>query len=102
MFCITGANRHDSVVFEDLIDALPAVAGKRGRHRRLPGKLHADKGYDYARWRAHLRRTGIQDRIARKGIERNDRIGRHRWMVDHLNAAIGLLSPQVIVFLARL
>ena len=23
MFCVTGANRHDSVVFEPLVDALP-------------------------------------------------------------------------------
>ena len=28
MFCVTGANRHDSVVFEELVDALPAVGGK--------------------------------------------------------------------------
>ena len=37
MFCVTGANRHDSVVFDELIDALPAVAGKRGRPRHRPG-----------------------------------------------------------------
>lgn len=80
IFCVTGANRHDSVVFEELVDALPAVGGKRGRPRRWPEKLHADKGYDYPRCRAHLKRRGIQDRIARKGIERNDRLGRHRWV----------------------
>ena len=82
MFCVTGANRHDSVVFEQLVDALPDVRGKRGRPRRWPGKLHADKSYDFARCRAHLRRRGIVDRIARRGIERNDRLGRHRWVVD--------------------
>ncbi|SMQ98495.1 tis1421-transposase a [Xanthomonas fragariae] len=26
--CVTGANRHDSVVFEELIDALPPIGGK--------------------------------------------------------------------------
>ena len=25
MFCVTGANRHDSVIFEQLVDALPLV-----------------------------------------------------------------------------
>ncbi|WP_198973204.1 transposase, partial [Xylophilus sp. ASV27] len=74
------------VVFEDLVDALPAVGGKPGRPRRRPGKLHADKGYDYPRCRVHLKRRGIQDRIARKGIERNDRLGRHRWVVERTHA----------------
>jgi IS5 family transposase len=86
MFCVTGANRHDSVVFEQLVDALPAIGGRRGRPQRWPQKLHADKGYDYAHCRAHLRRRGILDRIARKGIERNDRLGRHRWVVERTHA----------------
>jgi hypothetical protein len=28
VFCVTGANRHDSVVCDELVDALPAIAGK--------------------------------------------------------------------------
>jgi len=43
---VTGANRHDSIVFEDLVDAIPAVPGLSGRPRSRPDKLHADKGYD--------------------------------------------------------
>jgi len=66
MFCVTGANRHDSVVFEELIDAMPGAGGKRGRPRRWPDKLHADKGYDFARCRDHIKRRGIQDRIAQR------------------------------------
>lgn len=46
-FCVTGANRHDSVVFEELVDSLPEIGGKRGRPRRWPEKLHADKAYDF-------------------------------------------------------
>ena len=97
MFCVTGANRHDSVVFEALVDALPAVGGKPGRPRRWPGKLHADKGYDFARCRAHLKRRGIQDRIARRGIERNVRLGRYRWGVERTHswlAAFGKLRTR--------
>lgn len=86
MFCVTAANRHDSVVFDELVDALPAVAGKPGRPRRWPGKLHADKEYDYSRCSAHLKRRGIKDRIARIGIERNDRLGRHRCGVERTHA----------------
>jgi IS5 family transposase len=97
MFCVTGANRHDSVVFEELIDAMPGVGGKRGRPRRWPDKLHADKGYDFARCRDHIKRRGIQDRIARRGIERNDRLGRHRWVVERTHswlAAFGKLRVR--------
>lgn len=74
------------MVFEQLVDALPHVRGKRGRPLRRPAKLHADKGYDFPRCRAHLKRRGIKDRIARKGIERNDRLGRHRWVVERTHA----------------
>jgi IS5 family transposase len=45
-------------------------------------KLHADKGYDYPRCRQALRRRGIIPRIARRGIESRERLGRHRWVVE--------------------
>ncbi len=84
--CVTGANRHDSVVFEELIDALPPIGGKPGRPRRWPGKLHADKAYDIERCRNFLKQRGIIAPIARKSIERNDRLGRHRWVVERTQA----------------
>lgn len=76
MFCVTGINRHDSVVFDELINTLLAAAVKRGK----PGKLHADKEYDYARCRRHIKRRSIKDHINCKGIKRNDRLDRHRWV----------------------
>ncbi|MEK8025838.1 IS5 family transposase [Pseudaquabacterium rugosum] len=97
-FCVTGANRHDSIVFEPLVDALPAVPGKRGRPRRWPRKLHADKGYDFMRCRQHLRKIGIQARIARKGIERNDRLGKHRWVVERTHAWLAAFGKLRIRF----
>jgi IS5 family transposase len=98
MFCVTGANRHDSVVFEQLVDAMPAIAGLRGKPRRWPDKLHADKGYDFARCRAHLKRRRIKDRIARRGIERNDRLGRHRWVVERTHAWLAAFGKLRIRF----
>lgn len=83
---VTGANRHDSMVFEELLDAVPAVAGLSGRPRRRPDKLHADKGYDYAKCRLALRQRGIACRIARRGIESSERLGRHRWVVERTHA----------------
>ena len=79
---LTGANRHDSVVCAELLDAIPPIKQPNGRRRKRPAKLHADKGYDYPRCRAALRRRHIRVRIARKGIDSSQRLGRHRWVVE--------------------
>ena len=76
------ANRHDSTAFEAMLDAVPGIKRPSGRRRRRPGKLHADKGYGYARCRAACRRRGIKARIARVGVEPKGRLGRHRWVVE--------------------
>ena len=79
---LTGAHVHASKVFEVLIDSIAPVKGKSRRPRSRPEKLHADKAYDYPRCRRFLRRRGIQARIARRGVESGDRLGRHRWVVE--------------------
>lgn len=79
---LSAANVHDSVLFEAMVDAIPPIRRPRGRPRRRPGKLHADKGYDYPRCRRALHRRGIQVRIARRGIESKETLGRHRWVVE--------------------
>jgi hypothetical protein len=42
----TGAEVHDSTIFEQLTDTVEPVKGRRGRPRKRPHKLHSDKGYD--------------------------------------------------------
>jgi transposase len=79
---LTGAQVHDSKVLEELVDAVEPIKGIRGRPRKRPEKLHADKGYDYPRCRKFLRERGIASRIARRGIEKSCRLGRHRWVVE--------------------
>ena len=80
---LTGANRHDSTVLAPTLDAVPPVrSGKRGRPRRRPTKLHADKAYDNRRCRRECRERGITPRIARRGVESSQRLGRHRWVVE--------------------
>lgn len=82
---ISGANTHDSKLFEPLLQTNPAVRGRRGRPgrpRRRPEKVHADKGYDYPRCRRYLHRRGIKVRIARRGIEDKSKLGRVRWVVE--------------------
>jgi transposase len=72
----------NSKVFEDPIDSIAPVRGKRGRPRRRPEKLQAYKGYDCPRCRGFLRKRGIKARIARRGIESGQRLRRHRWVVE--------------------
>ena len=79
---LTAANVHDSVIFEDLIQAVEPIKRPRGRPRQRPDKLHADKGYDFPRCRAYLRQRGITCRIARRGIESSEKLGRYRWVVE--------------------
>ncbi len=40
---LTGANRHESMVFEELLDAIPPIMQPNGRRRKRPDKGHADK-----------------------------------------------------------
>jgi IS5 family transposase len=64
------------------LDAIPPVRGRRGRPRRRPDKLHADKGYDHRRCRRECRSQGIIPRIAQRGVETGERLGRNRWKVE--------------------
>jgi len=80
--CLSAANRHDSMLFEELIDAIPPIRRPRGRPRKRPAKLHADKAYDNRRCRQALTRRHIKVRIARRGIESSVRLGRYRWVVE--------------------
>jgi transposase len=79
---LSAANVHDSMVFEELIDAVEPIKRPRGRPRKRPEKLHADKAYDDKKCKGALRRRGIKSRIARKGIESTEKLGRHRWVVE--------------------
>jgi transposase len=79
---LTGANRHASVVFEALLDAIPRIKQPNGRRRKRPAKRPADKGYDDRHCRQALTRRHSNVRIARKGIDSSQRLGRHRWVVE--------------------
>jgi transposase len=80
---LSSANAHDSTVFEELVDAVEPVRGPgKGRPRKRPKKLHADKVYDFPRCRRALRKRGIVARIGRRGIDSSERLGRYRWVVE--------------------
>jgi transposase len=82
---LSAANTHDATQLLPLVDRIPPIIGPRGRPgrpRKRPAKLHADKAYDASTLRRALRARGITPRIARRGIDSSERLGRHRWVVE--------------------
>ena len=79
---LTAANVNDVTRFEPLLEAIEPIKRPLGRPRKRPAKVHADKAYAAAHCRAYLRRYGMACRIARKGIESSERLGRYRWVVE--------------------
>ncbi|QHC21480.1 IS5 family transposase [Streptomyces sp. GS7] len=85
---LTGGNRHDVTQLMPLVHAIPAVKGKRGRPRKRPGALFADRAYDSDTYRRELREVGIRPLIARRGTQHGSGLGIHRWVAE---AAFALL-----------
>lgn len=79
---LSGANRHDSLMLAPTLDAVPPVRHGPGRPRCRPDKLHADKAYDHRRCRTECRRRSIVPRIARRGVDVSEGLGRYRWVVE--------------------
>jgi transposase len=86
---VTAANVNDSRLFEALLDDLPAIRTPSGQRRSRPGKVCADKGYDHRRCHRYLARRRIASRIARRGVESSERLGRYRWRVERSLAWFG-------------
>ena len=83
---ISAANAHDSLALKPLVMAIPAVKSRRGPRRGRPAKLHADKAYDQPALRRWVRDQRIAVRIARKGIESAEKLGKHRWVIERTMA----------------
>jgi IS5 family transposase len=98
---LSAANVHDSLLLEEVLDAVPPIKGLWGRPRKRPAKLHADKGYDFDRCRRACRRRGITPRIARRGIESRERLGRYRWVVERTLAWLAQFRRLVVRYERR-
>ena len=94
---VTTPNVHDSMMFEELVDAIePPIKLPRGTPRKRPEKLHADKAYDDdKKCKQTLRKRGIKSRIARKGVESSERATGEAPVGGGANAAgVGWQVPQ--------
>jgi IS5 family transposase len=65
-----------------VLDTVPPIRQPRGRPRHRPKKLHTDEAYDFGRCRRACRKRGIVPRIARRGVDSSERLGRHRWVTE--------------------
>ncbi|GAA4304591.1 hypothetical protein ACFQY7_18510 [Actinomadura luteofluorescens] len=65
-----------------MLMALSAIRSRRGPRQRRPGKVRADKAYNFAEHLAWLRGRGIVPRIAPAGVGSSERLGRHRWKIE--------------------
>lgn len=83
---LTAANVNETTMLETTVDAIKPIKRPRGRPRKRPDKLHADKGYESKKNKAALRKRGITPRIARKGVESKERLGRYRWVVERTHS----------------
>ncbi|MGH7132334.1 MAG: IS5 family transposase [Phycisphaerales bacterium] len=73
---VTAGQRHESVSFEALMDAV-AVRGVGGRRR--PDAVAGDKGYSYPRIRRWLSRRGIEAVIPTRSDQRRQRLDRAKY-----------------------
>jgi IS5 family transposase len=79
---LSAANCADTLTLAAMLDTIPPIKRPLGRPRRRPAKLHTDKGYDAAHCRTECRQRGVIPRIARRGIESSEKLGRYRWVVE--------------------
>jgi len=81
---VSAAHTHDSLALIPLVQAVPAIRSRHGPRRRRPTRPRCTRalGYDDEHLRDWLRWRGITPRIARRGIETSEKLGRHRWIIE--------------------
>ncbi len=79
---LSAANRNDISELIPLVDRVPPVRGKRGRPRRRPKKLLADRAYYSKRHHRELRRRRIKPKVAKPKSSHGSGLGKERWVVE--------------------
>ena len=85
---LTGGNRNDVTQLMPVIQDIPPVRGCRGRPRRRPDTVYADRAYDHDKYRKQVRAVGVTPVIARRGTEHGSGLGQYRWVVEQTFALL--------------
>jgi transposase len=79
----TAANVHDSEMAMKLVDQIPPIKQARGRPRRRPEAMLADRAFDAEdKIRKPLRRRGIRPMIAKRNTEHGSGLGEFRYVIE--------------------
>src|SRR5437870_1922221 len=79
---LSAANAHDVTQLLPLVEAIPAIKGKRGRPRQRPERVQGDRAYDSEPHRLQLRERGIEPVLAKRNTEHGSGLGVYRWVVE--------------------
>ncbi|WP_412080500.1 transposase [Streptomyces sp. SCL15-6] len=79
---VSAGNTHDSEGLKAHDRGSPNETRPPQRPPLQTAALGVDKAYDRADLRRWLRWKRIGVRIARRGIESSERLGRHRWVIE--------------------
>ncbi|AUA17293.1 Transposase DDE domain protein [Streptomyces malaysiensis subsp. malaysiensis] len=78
---LSAANTHDSLGLKPMVAHFHMGHASHSDHSK-PQRLHADKAYDLPDLQKRLYSQHIGVRIARKGIDSSERLGRRRWAIE--------------------
>ena len=78
----SAANVNDITEFVPVIDAVPAVKGRRGRPRQRPREVYGDRAYHSRKARLEMRRRRIKTRVAWPTDPHGSGLGKKRWVVE--------------------
>ena len=79
----TGANVHESEMAIALVDGIPSIKQRRGRPRKRPDEVLADRAYDAERKiRQPLRQPKVTPLIAKRGTKHGSGLGKYRYVVE--------------------
>ncbi len=79
----TGANVHDSEMAIQLVEDIPPVKQSRGRPRKRPDNVFADRAYDAEeKIRQPLRRHNVTPQIAKRNTKHGSGLGKFRYVVE--------------------
>jgi transposase len=98
---LSGAKVPDGTMREAPLEACAPSKRPCGRPRKRPAKLPADTAYEAAAKRQELRRRGITPRIARRGVESSERLGRYRWVGERTQSWLNRLRRLKIRYERR-